>query len=349
MSLRFNDSHEFRARLLADPTLFAQDIDLIRELVLFLHLSREDYQRASFLDGRIVTPQSRGTYIRYAELDAALAGAAPTLPVHFIFHSGHVGSTLLSRLIEAAPGVLALREPGCLRALAEAELNLGAPESLVSPERFELLLRAQTLLWSRAYPDTRASVVKATSTTSSLGSRLMTIAPDMNAICLNLALEPYLATLLAGENSHLDLRGHGPGRMRRLSALLGAPVQQPLHAMSLGELAAMAWTVETLTHARLQQHFGPRVLRLDFDAVLADVDAALGAACAHFGVQAPDTAAIQPLMHTYSKAPDQPYSPDVRRTQLDTARRTRADEIRKGLLWAETFARQAPALGGLLT
>ena len=70
----------------------------------------------------------------------------------------------MSRLLENAPGVLALREPLTLRALAEAQDTLGAPESLVSPEQFNSLVREQIILWSRGYPDTRAVIVKATST-----------------------------------------------------------------------------------------------------------------------------------------------------------------------------------------
>ena len=42
-----------------------------------------------------------------------------TIPIHFIFHSGHVGSTLLSRLLEEVPSQLGLREPLPLRSLAE--------------------------------------------------------------------------------------------------------------------------------------------------------------------------------------------------------------------------------------
>ncbi len=73
---------------------------------------------------------------------------------------GMSDSTLVSRLLENAPGVLALREPLALRALAEAQDTLGAPESLVSPEQFASFVREQIILWSRGYADTRAVIVE---------------------------------------------------------------------------------------------------------------------------------------------------------------------------------------------
>lgn len=351
MSLRFTDPADFQRQLLADPTLFAQEIDLLREVILFLHLSREDYHRASFLDGRIVTPQTKGAYMRFGEVEAALQGAKRQHPVHFIFHSGHVGSTLLSRLMQEVGGVMPIREPGCLRTLAEAEETIARPDSLVSPERFDWLLKAQLLLWGRGYSDTRAAIVKATSSAISLGPRLLSADSGGRAICLNLRLEPYLATLLAGENSPLDLKGHAARRMRRLVAMAGAP-NQPVHALSVGELAAMAWVVETLSQAQLRRDFGGRVLSLDFDVVLADVGSALSEACVQFNLAVESfvlTNAMQSsALTSYSKAPDHAYSAETRRAQLDHARRMRADEIRAGQLWVERFAQQAPAVAALL-
>lgn len=351
MSLRFTDPADFQRQLLADPTLFAQEVDLLREVILFLQLTQDDYRKASFLDGRIVTPQTKGAYIRFGELEAALQGAKRRHPVHFIFHSGHVGSTLLSRLLQDVGGVIPIREPACLRTLAEAEETVTRPDSLVSPERFDWLLKAQLLLWGRGYPDTRAAIVKATSSAISLGPRLLSADDDARAICLNLRLEPYLATLLAGENSPLDLKGHAARRMRRLTAIAGDP-DKPVHSLSVGELAAMAWVVESLAQAQLSHDFGERVLTLDFDVLLANVATALSNASAHFNlaVDGPALAnAMQsPALTSYSKAPDHPYSPQMRTAQLNHARSTRADEIRAGQRWVERFAQGSPAVAALL-
>jgi hypothetical protein len=83
---------------------------------------------------------------------------------------------------------------------------------------------------------------------------LLTRCADARAIYLNLRAEPFLATLLAGPNSPSDLRGHGAERMRRLMRILAIEPATPLHALSLGELAAMSWLTETATqHQTLQR------------------------------------------------------------------------------------------------
>ncbi len=342
---------DLKTRLLASPDFFAQKIDFLQRLVLFIHFSRDLYRQSSFLDDRILTPQTKGSWVRFDEVNAALAGVEPARPLHFIFHAGHVGSTLLSRLIEDAGGVLALREPLTLRTLADAEGALHEPYSLVSPADFDALLRGQIVLWRRGYDDTRAVILKATSTAIRLAPRLLAASADSRAVCLNLALEPYLATLLAGENSIVDLRGHGEGRIRRLQ-LFGIEPRAPLHAMSAGEMAALAWTVESLSQARLKEAFGDRILVLDFDAFLNDVGAILERVCTHFGISAPRSffteAANSPVLQAYAKAPEAAYSPAVRAAQLDRARTMQANEIRRGLDWVDELARRSGAVAGLL-
>lgn len=333
--------------LLADATFFPQRIDFLRQSILFVRHTRDDYRCASFLDGRILGPQAQGAWASFGQVRAALGDARPMRPLHFIFHTGHVGSTLLSRLLEDAGATLALREPLTLRLLAEANDTSNLPESLVDPALLDILLQDQITLWSRGFDDTRTVIVKATSSAARLGSKLMRASPTARAVYLNLRLEPYLATLLAGENSIFDLRGHGPERMRRFCTFGGDAIK-PLHAMSPGELAALAWVTETLTQARLAEEFGDRILSLDFDVLLADTSAELAHACAHFDIAAsPEflaNAPESPTLRVYAKAQEAAYSPNLRAALLKQTRQTRADEIDKGLAWAREALIRTPLL-----
>lgn len=342
---------DLRTRLLQGPDLLSQKIDLLQEQALFVYFSREAYRQASFLDDRILTPRIRGAWVKFTELASALDGVGLARPLHFIFHSGHVGSTLLSRLLDDVEGVLGVREPLPLRSLAEAHDVLEAPEALLGPTDFDTLLYGQLVLWSRGYPDTQAVILKTTSTACRLAPKLLQAAPAARAICLNVQLETYLATLLAGENSIFDLRGHGAERMRRLRDNAIEPTK-PLHAMSAGELAALAWVVESITQRQATKEFGDRVLQLDFDNLLRDVASALRDTCAHFSLSAspsfPANAGDGPTMRTYAKAQEAPYSSAVRAAQLDRARSDCAGEIVKGQRLAEELARGAPAVAALL-
>ena len=117
-------------------------------------------------------------------------------PVHFIFHSGHVGSTLLSRLLDETGVVLSLREPLPLRTLAEAHDLLGTVESLLSEAQFASLASSVIGVWSRGYAATRKVIVKATSTASRVACPLLRLAAQSRAVCLNVTargLSGYLA------------------------------------------------------------------------------------------------------------------------------------------------------------
>jgi hypothetical protein len=239
-----------------------------------------------------------------------------------------------------------------LRTLAEAYDERGAADALVGPEALDALLAQQLRLWRRGYADTRAVVVKATSSAGRLAPRLLEAAPEARALFLSLGAEPYLATLLAGENSYLDLRTAAPERYRRLMRLAEAPAPAPLYAMSLGEVAAMTWAAETLTRRRAETLFGERVLAVDFDDFLAAPGEAMRRICAHFRLDAPDAffarAAESPALGRYSKAPERPYTPALRAQILAESRTRNAGEIGKGLAWLAEMGKRAPAHGALL-
>jgi hypothetical protein len=341
----------FYDEVLGDPGVFPQNIDFFRQAVLFLRLSRAELAQASFLDDRILTPQTQGKLVRFQDLFAVLQGAPPGRPLHFIFHAGHVGSTLLSRLVGESGDVLALREPLPLRTLAEAHDFLDSKQSLVSPSQFEALIGAQLRLWSRGYGDTKAVVVKATSSAARLANRLLAAEPGAKAVYLSLDLPRYLEALLSGEHTIFDLRGHGPERIRRLEKL-GVQSPTPLYEMQAGELAALAWVAEKLTENDLIGNYGARVLSVDFDNMLADIGGILRKVYAHYDFVAPESrfadAARSAVLQRYSKNPEAQYSPALRAEVMQETRQQRGGEIKAGLNWVDKLALRAPSVARLL-
>ena len=86
-------------------------IDVHASRAQMLHFNADDYRRASFLDARALGHREIPRWI--VSLDelghAAPRDGAPVGP-HLLFHLGHVGSTLVSRLLDLLPEVLGLRE-----------------------------------------------------------------------------------------------------------------------------------------------------------------------------------------------------------------------------------------------
>ena len=337
--------------LAGSPDICLQKVDLARDAALLVQLSEGAYRAASFLDDRILTPEIKGGWASIASVRDAAQTIREPRPLHFIFHTGHVGSTLLSRLLEESGCVLSLREPLPLRTLADAHDVLDQPESLLSARDFDALEQALLKLWSRGYPGTHTVVLKATSSACRIAAHLLERHDSARAVYLNLAAEPYLATLLAGKNSGIDLRGHGPVRIRQLQARIATPMS-PLHALSIGELAAMSWLAETWNQHDAVTRLGGRVLALDFDELLGDVASGVARVAEHF--QLPTESrwladiARSPVLTRYSKSPDFEYSPQVRRELLRQSRQNNAAQIAAGLRWLETLAKAQPAVAAVL-
>lgn len=351
MAAPANPVAELLARLPVSPEVYPQKLDLVRGAVLLLGLDAGAYRAASFLDDRILSPEIRGAWIHGAQASEAAAQVRDGRPLHFIFHAGHTGSTLVSRLLDDAGGVLGLREPLPLRTLAEAHDVLALPESLLSAAQFAGALGTFLRFWSRGWPDTRAVVVKATSTTARIAPQVLAAAPAARAIHLHLRAEPYLATLLSGANSALDLRGHAAERIRRVGLRTRAPLGA-LHGYTLGEFAALAWLAEALSAREAAAAHPGRVLAVDFDAFLADTGAAMRAIVRHFGIAVDagwlERVPANPALTRYSKAPEHAYGPEVRAQLLADARREHAPELRRGLAWLEGIARADAALAPLI-
>ena len=339
-------------RLPGSPDSYPQKIDLAAERVLLVQTDASAYRTASFLDDRILGPATQGAWVPIGAVAHASRSIANARPVHFIFHTGHVGSTLVSRLLDETGAVLSLREPLPLRTLADAQDALGRSDSLLSESQFDLALAMFMRLWGRGYEATHCVVVKATSSAGRLSVPIFAASEGARAVYMNLRAEPYLATLLAGQNSPTDLRGHAPERMRRLQTRVAAPLPA-LHTLSIGELAALSWLSESSTQRDAVRRFPDRIIAVDFEEFLATVAESMERILAHFAL--PHDARYlsgvggSPALARYSKAPEYAYSPSVREEVLRDSRRHNREEIRKGMAWLERRMHSDKALAEIVT
>jgi hypothetical protein len=332
----------WRAQMRASPELYPLDLDPVGDGVTVLKLARVDYERASFLDARLERPPAMSP--SFAELTAAAEG----LPVacDFIFHVGHVGSTLMSRLLGFHPRVFSLREPQALRTFARVAAAGGPWSPAEAAERLQTFLA----LYSRVWTPAQRSLIKATSVASELAASLLELAPGSRALAMTVAPAIYIATILGGPNSRVELRMAASGRLARLARRLDAPLA-PAEGLSEGELAAMSWACEMTALAGAAAAFPDRVSWVDFDCFLADPAGGLAAALAALhGAAEPEAVARlmgSGFLERYSKAPTYAYGPQVRREVLAQAEAEAGDEIRRGLDWLGRQA-QHPAVATAL-
>lgn len=331
------------ARLRASPELFPLDLEPATDAVALVELTRLDYERASFLDGRLDRPAA----LRPAFAD--LAAAAQGLPIacDYIFHIGHVGSTLLSRLLGFHPQVFSLREPQALRTFVQAQADDGPWPAPELARRLAVFMA----LYSRPWAPGERALVKATSLVSELAAPLLALEPASRALMMTVAPATYLATILGGPNSRVELSMAAPARRLRLARRLGDPAAG-LDAVSAGELAAMSWACEmTALVAAAGAHPG-RVAWVDFDRFLADPPAGLAGALTFLHGSLAEGAVARLIgsgfLERYSKAPAYAYGPDVRAGVLQAARAEAGGEIEAGLAWLQRASAQ-PAIAHALT
>jgi hypothetical protein len=185
-------------------------------------------------------------------------------------------------------------------------------------------------------------VLKATSAAGRIAPLVLARQPQTRAIYLNVRAESYIANLLAGQNSAIDLRALGQERIRRLIAF-GASAVEPLHQLSPGEFAAMGWLAETWSQHNALEAGGTRSMAIDFDAFLIDIAEVMARIVNHLGVAHDATylAGIErsPVLTRYAKGPEHAFSPQMRAQVLAQSRARNGEEIRKGLEWLERMAR----------
>ena len=330
------DPKDWRARLPGSPELLPFAIDPRTDRVELLALQPVDYEKASFLDARLTAPVA--AVVPFAELQAA--AAALPVAADFIFHIGHAGSTLLSRLLGQHAAVFSLREPMALRAFATGD----GWDAAALDARLTTFLA----LYSRTWRPGQRALIKATSSVGEIAGRLLTLAPGARAVMMTLRPEPYLATILGGPNSRVELEGAAASRIARLRRRF-PDAGFRLDGLSIGELTAMSWVCEMAGLVAGAAGRAERVLWLDFDTFLADPAAALAAALGliHGDAAEAPRLAQSPYLQRYSKAPEYAYGPEVRAQTLAAARRDDAAEIARGLAWLDDAARD-PRLAPVL-
>jgi hypothetical protein len=291
-----------------------------------LRLDEAGYQAASFLDQRLLQlPVPRATVA-----ETVLASAAATLAPcsHFIFHIGHVGSTLLSRLLGSHAAFFALREPALLRALAAGQA--GTPALAV----------VQSLL-NRSWRGTERPLVKATSFVSELAEPLLAAATAPRALFVFAAPLAYVGGILGGAASRAETATLAPARLKRLVRRLGAAGWH-FDPASEGEQVAMSWLCEMLTLQQAAQRHPRCGLWVDFDAFLQAPLPMLDSMFRALGAEA-DAGELEaliggPIMRQYSKAPEHAYDAALRREVLAAAEWNHAAEIRRALGWLQAVA-----------
>jgi hypothetical protein len=304
-----------------DARWLVQAVDPLAGLARLVRMDEEAYRQSSFLDDRMLGAKPEARLCALADV-LGEARWVDRRAAHWIFHIGHVGSTLVARLLGELAEFLSIREPRSLRDLVQ------------SSQRAEIAADVAALMARTFRPGQRA-LVKATSFVSEIAP--MMVQPDGRALFLFASPRRYIEGILAGENSILELQALEQGRRERLAK---RGIDLAGFGRSNAHLAAAAWVCEmTALETACDAMPAGAAMWADFDGMLRDMAGSLAQVTAHFGVQVPHDwlgeISSGPLMRQYSKAPEFDYSPDLRAQLLAGAgatHRAAIDDAINGLL-----------------
>jgi len=319
-----------------DARWLAQALDPSAGVARLVAMDREAYRQASFLDDRLVQQVVDAQLVPWPQIEGAMADDLRS-DARWIFHIGHVGSTLVSRLLGDLPGVLGVREPRLLRDLAQSP-----------PEIRERYVPTVPKLMSRTFAGHEFACVKATSFVSEIAAELVPAGEWV--LFMFTSPRNYIASILAGENSVKELHALAPSRAQRLRhrlSTIGA-------AHNEAELAAIAWACEmTALEAAAGAMPDRQIEWADFDGMLEHMPEQLGRLATFIGFN-PDPAAIQlvaegPLMKRYSKALEYDYSAQLRLALIDEATGHHHSAIDGAMNMLRSAAEKSPSLASAMT
>ena len=311
-----------------DACWLAQAVDPNAGLIRFVEMTAEDYREASFLDDRMFEKPRTSHLLTWGEVAEAMPADARN-DARWIFHIGHVGSTLVARLLGELGGVLSIREPRAFRDLLFFPAEVRA--------KFIPTIQA---LFSRTFAPKQSALVKTTSAVSEIGGELLE--KGQSALFLYTKPRSFISGILAGENSRTELARMSDLRRQRLAS---RGLQLP-ESRGDADAAAGAWACEMTA---LEAAAGGRnVLWADFDNVLGDLDGWLQKMARHFDFAASDqdlrAVASGPLTRRYSKATEHEYSADLRGSLLTGAEQRHRSDIDSALAMLAKAAETAPLL-----
>ena len=244
---------------------------------------------------------------------------------------------MISRLLGEIEGVLGVREPRALRDLA-----------LVPPEVRGRYIGIIPKLMSRTFAENELACVKTTSFVTEIAPAL--VPTGERALFMYAKARTYIASILAGENSLLELKSHEEYRRQRLGT-------RGIEFSSLrndADRAAAAWACEMTALEESAERMDDRAIQwADFDEMLSDMPAGLKRTSEFFGFAADDTRLIEiakgPLMRRYSKALEYEYTPALRYEVIADAERRHGREMGSALAMLDAASEKSPLLARALS
>lgn len=326
-----------RQALLQQADWLLYDLMPQRQEALWIQLGAADLRQASFLDQRVLPAAANKIRTPLALLQSATSDQ----PLRWIFHCGHVASTLLSRLLDAPPGRV-LREPQVLRTTAAMVQESNWPWAQYSPAACADWLAAVCRLLSKTTDAGDGVLIKATSSTTNLMPLITQQRSHDRAVALAAPLDLYLAVMLRSEGGRHDVNGFIQQRMQQFCGWLEGAPSLPLHQFSEAQKLALSWLVSLWPMAQAVNANPDRCRWLDFATLMEHTEVAV--ADVRTMLDWSGAVASDAELARYAKDPAQPFDSASRWRQLSQLRQQQAAQAETLYDWLAKLCQPLPAI-----
>lgn len=344
-----DNGERFLREVLDDPRWLFYRFDLFSGSAGFVRVDDSTYRRAAFLDQRLPVSRPEQRVVSLKMLQGVYDQAArQSRPGHFIFHLGHCGSTLLSRLLGEFNGVHSLREPLPLGELSMLYRERGTRLAYLNSQQYDHLEKLVLHLLKRVFAPEQLPIIKATSICTNLAERALGDHPETRLVLVYVDLETFLAGMLRNRARCEEINANSRTRLQDLNRALESDALS-LHELDQVQRTVVAWASGMMTFDKLlTSATRSRCLLIDFQQFLSDPAGKLQGIVDHLGLAAgPDsirTLLDGPLMRTYAKDTKMAFTAEDRLQQLTQARLERREDIRAGGKWLNERMRCYPPL-----
>jgi hypothetical protein len=298
------------------------------------------HRDAVFLDPRFLSRAKKSPLIP-ASLVEALDESHFVGDIHFIFHTGFCGSTLLARALDQPGASMGLKEPFVLQGFADQWAQIQRTPGAM------LALQIAMGLLARPLAPGEVQVVKANNAANHIIPEILCLRPQAKALFMGASLEAFLRAILRrGQQGRLFARG----LFHTFSRVIPPPTAAPdEHADSVLqsdlEIAAHAWVLQKAFMDAVARRFGEgRVRIVSADAFINDAPATLSALAGFFNLGGGsvdwEAVATGPIFQEHAKERGRPFAKDHYVAQRDQAPAAHVDEFNAALRWARNLAQR---------
>lgn len=308
----------------------------------FAHMSAGHFQDSIFLDMRI-KPASEGlAQVSLPNLmQVNQRNPVKRLPINFIFHIAHCGSTLLSRAFDRTDAALVYREPHTLRQIG-VEVGQTPVFPGMAPVTKAKLSLALTMAQKRYVPG-QPVIVKANVPVNLMLPEVMAGIPGNKGLLLYLPLEAYLMSILKSEGNRSWIQGLCREIGWRFCKVLKLDPAE-IADLSIPQATGFVWLAQMRLFADAMKAV-PSLKTLNAETFFQTPAPVLKALADHFSVGLDDgyfdELTAGDLFNRHAKDPGRVYDDEARRKELEARRKALGGDIEEALAWARPKAKAA--------